>query len=78
MIEITSTSIATHRGMRDLVTATTTLIATISLDKECIKPRDSSRGANRLKRLFIAEISAWRSLLRRRQACENLKLQIDP
>jgi hypothetical protein len=34
MIEITSTSTATRRGMRDLVTATTTLIATTGLDKK--------------------------------------------
>jgi hypothetical protein len=34
MIEITSTSIATRRGMRDLVTATTTLIATTGLDRQ--------------------------------------------
>jgi hypothetical protein len=34
MIEITSMSIATGRKTRDLVTATTTLIATTSLDKK--------------------------------------------
>jgi hypothetical protein len=34
MIEITSTSIATRREMRDLVTATTTHIATTGLDKQ--------------------------------------------
>jgi hypothetical protein len=34
MIEITSTSIATRSEMRDLVTATTTLIAMTGLDKE--------------------------------------------
>lgn len=39
MIEITSTSIATRSKMRDLVTATTTLIATTSLDKNRIKSR---------------------------------------
>jgi hypothetical protein len=34
MIEITSTSIATRREMRDLVTATMTHIATTGLDKQ--------------------------------------------
>jgi hypothetical protein len=34
MIDITSTSIAIRREMRDLVTATTTLIATTGLDKQ--------------------------------------------
>ena len=33
MIEIMSTSIATRSGIRDLATATTTLIATTGLDK---------------------------------------------
>jgi hypothetical protein len=36
MVEIPSTSIATSRGMRDLVTATTTLIATTGLDSEIV------------------------------------------
>jgi hypothetical protein len=34
MIEITSMSVATSREMRDLVTATTTLIAMTGLDKK--------------------------------------------
>jgi hypothetical protein len=42
MIEITSMSIATRCEMRDLATATTTLIATTDLDKKCIKRRRSS------------------------------------
>jgi len=38
MIEITSTSIAIRREMRDLVIATTTLTATTGLDKETATP----------------------------------------
>jgi hypothetical protein len=41
MIDVTSMSTATRREMRDLVTATTTLIATTGLGKECRIPRCS-------------------------------------
>ena len=41
-IEIMSTSIATRSETRDLVTATTTLIATKGLDKESVNSSESS------------------------------------
>jgi hypothetical protein len=44
MIGITPTSIATRRAMRDLVTTSTTLTATIGLDKKAVVQASGHRA----------------------------------